>query len=356
MKNLFSCIFMYLVHINFAFTQSPPAHIVIVILENKSYSEIVGNPQAPYINSLLSNSHTALLTKSYAVTHPSQPNYLMLFSGSNQGVTNDNLPSNLPFTALNLGATLIKKGLSFTGYSEDLPSVGSTVVASGSYVRKHNPWVNWQGSGTNGIPAASNVPFSNFPTNYNLLPTLSIVVPNLDNDMHDGSIAAGDAWINTHLNGYIQWCITNNSLFILTFDEDDGSASNHILTFFTGKDIIGGSYSQSITHYNVLRTLEELYQLTYAGASATSSAITGIWLSLQSANYTFTGNGNWNVPANWLNNLMPPATTSPGSKIMINNAAGGQCILNISYTISPGTTLTVMPGKKMVVNGKLNIN
>lgn len=355
MKRTLACS-IFLIHFNIAFTQNPPAHTVILVLENRPYNNIVGNSQAPYINSLISNTHTALFTESFGLTHPSQPNYIMLYSGDPQGVTDNKVPTNLPFTTLNLGGQLITKGLSFTGYSEDLPSVGSNIEASGAYARKHNPWVNWQGTAANGIPPASNRPFSDFPSDFNLLPALSFVIPNQDNDMHDGSIATGDTWVQDNLDDYIQWCINNNSLFILTFDEDDYSSSNQILSFFIGSDIKGGSYNQPITHYNILRTIEEVYQLPFAGVSADSSAIKGIWLSQQPVTYTFSGNGNWNVSTNWANNVIPPANTNQGSSIIINNVAGGQCILNISYSVTAGTNLTVMPGKKLIINGKLTIN
>ncbi len=220
MKSIFTFLCL-IIFSNLSSGQVTPAHVVICILENRSYNNIVGNFQAPYINSLLGDPHTALLTNSYGLTHPSQPNYLMLYSGSNQGITNNNIPSNLPFTNLNLGGSLINSSFSFIGYSEDLPSVGSNVGISGAYARKHNPWVNWQGAGPNSIPLTSNRPFSDFPFDYNSLPTLSFVIPNLNNDMHDGTIATGDAWIQNNLGPYIQWCTNNNSLFVLTFDEDD---------------------------------------------------------------------------------------------------------------------------------------
>ena len=355
MKQFFSSLSLIIYSI-ISLAQPPPAHTVILILENRPYNNIVGNPQAPYINSLIANSNTALFTQSFGLTHPSQPNYIMLYSGDPQGVTNNNIPPNLPFTTLNLGGELINKGLSFTGYSEDLPSVGSNVETSGAYARKHNPWVNWQGTDVNGIPPASNRPFTDFPSDFNLLPTLSFVIPNQDNDMHDGSITTGDTWIQNNLDAYIQWCISNNSLFILTFDEDDYSSSNQVLSLFIGSDIKEGSYNQPITHYNVLRTIEELYQLSFAGASADSSAIKNIWLSQQPVTYTFIGTGNWDDPANWSNNLIPPAYTTQGSSIIINNTAGGQCILNIPYNVTSGTTLSVMPGKKLVVIDQLTIN
>src|SRR5215475_2202688 len=98
-----------------------PDHVVIVIEENHSYSEIIGSFAAPYINSLVAQG--ALFTQSYAITHPSQPNYLDIFSGFNQGVTNDSCPHY--FATDNLGLYLLNASLSFAGYSEDLPSIGS---------------------------------------------------------------------------------------------------------------------------------------------------------------------------------------------------------------------------------------
>src|SRR5205823_1618032 len=119
-----------------------PDHVVVVIDENHAYSQIIGSSSAPYINSLVSQG--ALLTNSFAITHPSQPNYIAIFSGSQQGINDNNTPTNLPFTAPNLGAQLIASGRTFAGYSEGLPSVGYTGDASGQYVRRHNGWVNWQ--------------------------------------------------------------------------------------------------------------------------------------------------------------------------------------------------------------------
>ena len=218
------------------FAQLPkPDHIVIVIEENHSYSEIIGSNAAPYINGLVSDNFSLLFTNCYAVTHPSQPNYLCLFSGDNQGVTDDNLPSGLPFTTSNLGAELLRNNYTFVGYSEDLPSVGSDVTSSGAYERKHNPWVNWQDASTNGIPSSLNVPLTDFPTDYDSLPTVSFVIPNQNNDMHDGSISAGDTWLQNNLDGYIQWAKNHNSLFIFTFDEDDSSLNNRILHSLLGR-------------------------------------------------------------------------------------------------------------------------
>lgn len=245
-----------------------PDHVVIVIEENHSFSEIINSPAAPYINSLVSQG--ALFTQSYAVTHPSQPNYLDVFSGYNQGVTDDSCPHY--FTTDNLGLYLLNASLTFAGYSEDLPSVGSIVCTAGAYARKHAPWVNF----TN-IPTITNLPYSFFPSDYTTLPILSFVIPNLNNDMHNGTIQQGDNWLQQHMNAYAQWAVTHNSLLIITFDEDDGSQGNRIATIFVGQMVASGQYSEPINHFNLLRTLEDMYHLPYAGVSGRYEPITDVW-------------------------------------------------------------------------------
>jgi hypothetical protein len=75
--------------------------------------------------------------------HHSQGNYFWLFSGSNQNVGYfDRVPS-IPFEARNLGEQLIGSRLSFKGYSEGLPAIGSSVTKSGLYARKHVPWISF---------------------------------------------------------------------------------------------------------------------------------------------------------------------------------------------------------------------
>ncbi|MGZ4030923.1 MAG: alkaline phosphatase family protein, partial [Tumebacillaceae bacterium] len=177
-----------------------PDHIVIVVEENHAASEIIGNTTvAPYINALAGQG--ALFTNAHAVEHPSQPNYLDLFSGTNQGVTDDSCPHT--FSTPNLATELLAAHLTFGGYSEQLPSVGSTVCHSGKYARKHSPWVNFSN-----VPASVNLPMSAFPTDYSKLPTVSFVIPNLDNDMHDGSRDTADAWLQQHLDTYAKWAQT----------------------------------------------------------------------------------------------------------------------------------------------------
>ncbi|PZS15178.1 MAG: hypothetical protein DLM57_13205 [Pseudonocardiales bacterium] len=245
-----------------------PDHIVVVVEENHSNAEIIGNPSAPYISSLAAGN--ANFTQSYALTHPSEPNYIAMFSGSTQGITDDSCPHS--FATPSLGDELIGASRSFVGYSESQPSAGYLGCSSGTYARKHNPWSDFPA-----IPASSNQPFTAFPSDYTTLPAVSYVVPNLQNDMHDGTVAQGDTWLQTNLSSYVTWAKTHNSLFILTFDEDDNSAANRIATIFAGQQVVPGSYAEAINHYNVLRTIEDAYGLTPLGASATSSPILDVW-------------------------------------------------------------------------------
>src|SRR6266404_1130700 len=182
-----------------------PDHVVIVVEENRSYGQIIANSvvvssPAPYINSLAREG--ALFTNSFGLTHPSQPNYLALFSGSTHDVPDNRCP--VALSGNNLASELRKNGFSFAIYSESMPSVGfeGCFSAYNLYARKHNPVVNWQGRG---LPREINLPYTAFPSEYSKLPSVSFVIPNQLNDMHDGptprdAIAQGDTWLKEKLD------------------------------------------------------------------------------------------------------------------------------------------------------------
>jgi acid phosphatase len=241
---------------------------MVVIFENHGARSVIGAAKAPYLNSLAASGAT--LSDAHGIRHPSQPNYLALFSGSTQGVKDDACP--LTFTGPNLAAQLHAAGYSFAGYSEDLPSVGFTGCRTGGYARKHNPWVDFPA-----LPTSMNQPYSALPRDYADLPTVSFVVPNLCNDMHDCPVSTGDSWARQHLAGYVAWARSHNSLLIVTFDEDDGSRGNRIPTFLVGPMVRAGSSDQNVDHYGMLRTLEDMYGLSPIGSAADAQPLTGIW-------------------------------------------------------------------------------
>jgi len=286
-----------------AASAAPPRydHVVIVMEENRTLTQIIGDRvNAPYINSLADNG--VRIGSMFGITHPSQPNYIHLFSGADQGVLDDALPPNFstastgtyPFRSVNLGAALIAAGFTFAGYSEQIESAGTNDWADYDphsathpniyYRRKHSPWVNWIAK-VNPVPANQltntvNQAFTQFPTNFAELPTVSFVIPNQLHDMHDGSRKQGDDWLRDNVDAYAQWARTNNSLLIITWDEDDYNGVNQIPTVLYGAGlrdgtVVGGTW----THHNMLRTLEDMYGTSHAGAATDVRSIVGPFIS-----------------------------------------------------------------------------
>ena len=272
-----------------------PDHIVIVIEENKDYGQIVGSPIAPYLNSLIAQG--ALLTHSYALHHPSQPNYLEFFSGDRQGVFDDTCQPQ--FSAPNLASNLLKNNLRFAGYAEDLPA-NHQVCTQGLYAKKHCPWLDFTD-----VPDSVSLDASDFPIDdagFTNLPTVALVIPNLMHDMHfvpsvsktiAQQVRNGDAWLKRKFEGYVKWAKTHNSLFIVTWDEDNATymlpknetqqitttpPRNHIATILVGAMIKpGATSSQRYTHYDLLRTIEDMYGLPLLGGSQHAKDIADIW-------------------------------------------------------------------------------
>jgi acid phosphatase len=252
-----------------------PDHVVIVIEENRGYAQIMDKRNsASYIHALAKRG--VLFTESYGVAHPSQPNYLALFSGSTQGVASNACPHS--FSTDNLASTLLDAGFSFTSYAESLPATGDLSCMSGAYQRKHNPVANWQGTR---LPAELNKRFADFANlprgDFSRLPTVSFVIPDQNNDMHDGSFEAADEWLKTRIAPYVDWAFKHNSLLILTWDEDDYRQDNHVVTLLVGPMVKPGTSPQRIDHYSVLRTLLDFYGLPALGASRDAEAIKGVW-------------------------------------------------------------------------------
>lgn len=225
-------------------------HVVVVVLENHGYSEIIGNTTndasqiAPYINTLAQDG--VLISNAYGEQHPSQPNYFWLFSGSNQGISSDSAywPEGKPgpiFNTPNL-YTALEKAMGadaqtlFGGYIDSGGNDPITDFYAGTtnYVNRHVPWL-----GFTNVPSSVNHDFaSEFPTTsegFAALPLLSFVIPALNHDMHDydnggnavnnvahsnRAINNGDTWLRQNLDPYAQWAKSNNSLLIITFDED----------------------------------------------------------------------------------------------------------------------------------------
>jgi len=238
-----------------------PSHIVFVWFENKGTGSIIGSANAPYVNSLKAKG--TYFSNTYATHHPSYPNYIALFSASNQGITNDNCISGKPFSKPNLYTSIAGAGNTFKWYSENLPSAGSEAcTASGYYVEKHNPTTVFSN-----VPDSINQPLSklNLTGNFSTWPQVVMISPTKVHDMHDGSTTAvavknGDAWLKTNLDKYVQWALSNNSILVVYFDEDDKSNSNKIPVVVVGQHVPANvSVNTRYDHYNWTKMLATMY-------------------------------------------------------------------------------------------------
>lgn len=238
-------------------------HVVVVVEENHGYDQIIGGDDAPYENFLARGGVN--FTAAYAEHHPSQPNYLELFAGSAYGVSGDDcITDRLDHPSL--GGQLLQSGKTFTAYAEGLPERGATECDAGEYARYHNVPLAFSD-----VPTSNVVPFSRFPgRDYGRLPSVSWVTPNLEHDMHDGSVADGDAWLQHNLSGYATWAASHNSLLVVTFDEDDSdgeSGPSHIPTILYGAHLKKGDYKGRINHHTLLAMLEDGFGLPRLGAA-----------------------------------------------------------------------------------------
>ena len=240
----------------------PPARpVILIVLENKNERSILDAPDAPYLTHLF---ETAAVSVEYqAVAHPSQPNYLALFSGSTQGVT-DNESHDL--TAPSLADQLENGGKTWRLFAENLPdgdcftgerSAGGP-DGEGVYVRKHNPAISFAAISGSPKRCANIQPLRDFRPD---AADFMWVVPNLCHDMHDCPVADGDAWLASFVPQILaspDFGPGGSGVLYITFDESDGqSTDNEIVTAIIGPTVNAGTRSGvAHSHYSLLRTIE----------------------------------------------------------------------------------------------------
>ena len=244
-----------------------PDHIVLVSLENEDFSTIVGNTaDAPFLNQLISEG--MLFTNYDGLTHPSQANYIALFSGSTQGVTNNGAIPQFPASVPTLASALAAKGLTFGGYAETTSNP------------EREPWTHFANSAAD---ARNMSAFPQTAAGFANLPTVSFISPNDADNMtptsdNGGGVPAGDAWVQANLAAYAAWAQANNSLLIITFDENNTNPAvtypDQIATIVVGAGVPAGvtNGSQADT-YSLLNTIQSLYGLTPVGVSAGAPAL-----------------------------------------------------------------------------------
>lgn len=254
------------------------SHVVVVLEENHSYSSVIGNSAMPYLNSLASQN--ALSTQYFANTHPSIGNYFMLTAG--QIITNnDGFSSTVNVD--NIVRHLLTAGKTWKSYAESLPYVGYTGGDSGAYLRHHNPFSYFSDVVNSSVEKLNLVPFTQFARDLNndQLPDFSFVIPNVNDDAHNGSLQQADSWLKANIAPLLSNpAFQKDGILMIVFDEsydsDTAWGGGHIVAIVAGPHVKKGF--QSTTHYqhqNLLRTaMQAIGTGNYPGAAAGASPMT----------------------------------------------------------------------------------
>jgi acid phosphatase len=249
-------------------------HILLIVLENKEYDRVIGSPDAPYLNGLA--SQYAVADAYYGVRHPSLPNYLALLGGDTFGMRSD--CTTCFVDAPNLVDALEAGGKTWKSYQEDLPSPCFLGTSAGGYVLKHNPFLYFRDIREDPDRCQRVVPLAQFADDLQAgtLPDLVWITPNVRHDMHNGSVAEGDHWLESFVPPILAsdaW--RQDGLLLITWDEGtsnarccDMAAGGHMPLLLIAPQGAPGYHSPvPATHYSVLRTIEDLWGLDYLGHS-----------------------------------------------------------------------------------------
>jgi len=271
-------------------TPTPPApptpqmptsrHVVVVMEENQSYSTVAGNATSwPHFNALLKLGGQA--TNYYADAHPSIPNYFMLTTGQTLTI-NDS--STTVWNVDNIARRMLAANVTFKVYAEGVTQ-GYLGGDTGLYVIRHNPFAMLSDVAGNAQVAKQVIqPFSQFLTDAanNALPAFSFIVPDLNDDAHNGTPLAADAWLQSNvispLAAVPAFQTGGDGLLIVDFDEaaitDTTHGGGHVIAGFWGPIAKAGYTQASATvyqHESMLRTLMEVLGLSnYPGAASTA--------------------------------------------------------------------------------------
>jgi phosphatidylinositol-3-phosphatase len=255
-----------------ALPRSASSHVVVIVMENEEAGGVLGSSDAPYLNSLA--RRYALAANSYAIRHPSLPNYLALTSGSTHGITSDCTDCHV--AGRNIVDQLEAAHLSWKGYMEDIPHPCSSVAGSDGYAKKHDPFMYYDDIARSPSRCRRVVGFDVLANDLRRgrLPTFSFITPNLCHDMHDCSVATGDRF----LSGLVPQLLRElgpRGFLVVTWDEGSSDSGccvdahgGRIATIVAGPAVRRGARSgRAVDHYGVLRTIENALGLPPLGGA-----------------------------------------------------------------------------------------
>jgi acid phosphatase len=255
-------------------TLPTPDHVFIVALENHSFSQVIGSPSMPYLNSL-ANAHS-LATNYFADAHPSIGNYFMLTTGELVSV-DDSFSGTV--TDDNIVRALNGAGKTWKAYMESSPSAGYLGGDVVPYLKHHDPFSYFSDVTGSTAQAANIVPFTQIQADIaaGTLPNFAFIAPNSRNDAHDcptgavtcadtDKLAAADTWLRTNIDPLINNPALANSVFIITWDEGDmtdvANVGGQVATVLVGTHVKAGFKSTTFyQHQNTLRLVLDLLKV-----------------------------------------------------------------------------------------------
>jgi phospholipase C len=252
-------------------------HVIIIIMENKGYTEVIGSPDAPYQNELTKKYSSA--SKYFGVYPDSLPNYISIIAGYPY-LTKDKDPGTMtPLKNPTIVNLLQSKNLTWKGYFEDMPDVCHLKDSGKSgYIAHHNPFVYFDIR--NDDRCKNTVGLDNFykDLSNDTLPNYSFVVPNNIHDSHDSTVADGDKWLSTFVPKIINSKAFNNTTLFIVYDEGQkhdksgfGSGTYSVtggrLPLILVSPLANNGYVSptEYTHYNLLATVEKILDLGNLG-------------------------------------------------------------------------------------------
>jgi hypothetical protein len=254
-------------------TAAKRSHVVVLVMENKEQSDVLGNGDAGYFDRLRRRSGDA--TRSYGVTHPSLPNYIALVSGSTQGITGN--CTDCSADAPNLASQLERAHRTWGAYLGGLPAPCARPARAGRYAKKHDPFAYDDAIAASPARCRHRVPLSRLAADIrrDRLPDFALITPDMCDDTHDCPIATGDAFLARVVPGLLP-ALGPHGFLVITYDEGTtdqgccgGSAGGRIATIVTGPDVRrGAAMARPIDHYGVLATIEDAFGLPHLGAAA----------------------------------------------------------------------------------------
>jgi acid phosphatase len=262
---------------------------VIVVFENKEFGTVIGNPKMAYFN-ILANSYT-LLTRHFATTHPSLPNYLSLIGGDTFNITSN--CEDCFIEAPSLPDLIEKSGRTWKTYQDDMPEpcfVGSTL----RYVQKHNPFIYFDPIRLDVERCTrSVVPLTQLDVDIasNSLPNFIFITPDICYSSHDCELELADDWLHSLMDQLVPFLDASGEpyLIIITWDEGQGnhsccglpeSAGGRVATILVSPQVKNGFQDATpYSHYSILKTIAEAWGLPYLGhaADAETNLIAAPW-------------------------------------------------------------------------------